>query len=295
VNVLTSDMICCVIVTYNPDGGLVRLVNIIEKQVDKVVIVDNYSGETGYEILLEIVDNNKVHLIRNNENYGIAKALNQGVQWAIEMKYRWVITFDQDSMPYKNIIETISEVYYLFPDKDKIGAIGTNYSNENFNDNYRKNDKEEYRIKDYLITSGCLISTDVFLKVGGFREDFFIDNVDLEYSLNLRKHGKISLITKKTGMDHNAGVPRVKSIFGVALVSSNHNRTRRYYMARNHVALSKEYLFKFPFFIVKMNYFFIGSIIKIIIIDDDKKAKINSTFKGLLDGFFHSSKNKIQF
>lgn len=290
--ILNRNTICCLIITYNPDENLLELSNIILNQVDKIIIVDNNSDRRGLEIIYRIVDNNMVHLIRNNQNFGIAKALNQGVLFAGELKYNWVINFDQDSVPFNNIIEIISEIYSLYPDKNRIGAIGVNFKNVNSKNNYRKIDHKKYREKDYLITSGCLISTKIFFKIGGFREDFFIDDVDLEYSLRLRKNGKISLITKKYGMSHKVGAPKIMKIFGLSLSSSNHNSIRRYYKARNHVILSKEYLFKYPYFIAKTNYFFILSLIKILLIDDDKKTKIIASIKGIKDGILYSSKNK---
>ena len=290
--ILNRNTICCLIITYNPDENLIELSNIILNQVDKIIIVDNNSDRRGLEIIYKIVDNNMVHLIRNNQNFGIAKALNQGVIFAGELKYNWVINFDQDSVPFNNIIEIISEIYSLYPDKNRIGAIGVNFKNVNSKNNYRKIDHKKYRKKDYLITSGCLISTNIFFKIGGFREDFFIDDVDLEYSLRLRENGKISLITKKYGMIHKVGAPKIMKIFGLSLISSNHNSIRRYYKARNHVILSKEYLFKYPYFIAKTNYFFILSLIKILLIDDDKKAKIIASIKGIKDGILYSSKCK---
>ena len=142
-----------------------------------------------------------------------------------------------------------------------------------------------------LLQVACYLSK-VFFEIGGFREDFFIDNVDLEYSLRLRKHGKVSLISKKEGMKHKVGAPKINNIFGINLVSTNHSRIRRYYMSRNHVIMSKEYLFLFPYFIVKLNYFFFLSLLKIVLVDDDKKAKISASFKGIIDGILYSSKSK---
>ena len=286
---LTSNNICCIIITYNPDDRLLGLINTLNSQVDKIIIVDNNSNRFG--LVLQADESNELLLIRNKENFGIAKALNQGVSEAIKMKYDWVITFDQDSTPYNNIIEIISNVYELYPDKSKIGAIGVNALNSKSERYYNVSGSQQYCERDYLITSGCLISVSAFIEIGGFREDFFIDNVDLEYSLRLRKHGKISLITNACGMMHEAGAVIIKKRFGISISTTNHNITRRYYMARNHVILSKEYFLKFPYFILKTNYFFFLSLIKLIISDDNKKLKIKSSLKGIKDGILYNSKD----
>jgi rhamnosyltransferase len=288
---LTKKDICCLIISFNPDDILKRLVYIMRDQVDKVIIVDNNSEGVSSELLQDISEDEKVCLIRNFKNYGIAKALNQGVQMAIIKQFKAVITFDQDSLPCNNIIEIMTEVYDSYPAKDQIGAIGINYCNENLKSRFTTNHKL-FKKKDYLITSGCLLFTDAFLITGGFREDFFIDDVDLEYSLRLRQYGKVCLITSKIGMKHKPGNPKKRKIFGLTLISSNHNSMRRYYMARNHSILTREYLFIFPYFIAKMNFFFILSVLKILLIDDDKKAKFSAILKGLNNGFHYSSELK---
>ena len=290
---IKSNKVCCLIITYNPEKGLLKQVKILEEQVDKVIIVDNNSTGNSLEIIHEIEKNNKLILLRNNENFGIAKALNQGILQAIKMKYDWVITFDQDSMPFDNIFNIISEVYELYPDKNKIGAIGVNFSGTNKDSYYSFSNNQKYIEKEYLITSGCLLSINAFSEIGGFREDFFIDNVDIEYSLRLRKNGKVCLITKDWGMQHKAGDPKIKKLGFLKIVSTNHNSFRRYYMARNHIILSKEYFIRFPYFIAKLNYFFILSLLKIVFSEDDKKNKIINSLKGVNDGLFYQSNKNI--
>ena len=110
--------------------------------------------------------------------------------------------------------------------------------------------------------------------------------------MRLRENGKVLLLTREEGMQHIAGDPGFKNFFGLKLISSNHNIIRRYYMSRNHVILTKEYFFSFPYFIAKLNYFYLISIIKIILIDNDRKAKIKASIKGIKDGILSSFKSK---
>ena len=292
-NTLNPHQICCLIVTYNPDDRLLNIINIIECQVGKTIIVDNNSEGKSAAILSHIAEIDKVFLLRNKVNGGIAKALNQGVRMASQMGYEWVLTFDQDTTPFHDIIESISEVYALYPEKQKIGAIGVNFSSEYSGDYYQFNTNKMYHERDYLITSGCLLSIKAFSEIGGFREDLFIDNVDLEYSLRLKEYGKVSIITKKWGMRHKAGDPKTIKFFGISMVSSNHSSLRRYYMARNHIILSKEYMFRNPYFILKLNIFFLLSLISILLAEDNKIPKLSASFKGMLDGVHYSSKHKI--
>ncbi len=291
-NKLVFNDICCVIITYNPEAGFLTLLETIKKQVSKVIIVDNNSQEKGLDIISSITSDENTILIRNPENLGIAKALNQGIIEAGNLKYNWVITFDQDSTPFDNIIEIISEVYTLYPEKNKIGAIGVNFALANNKSYYNFDSRKKYCEKDYLITSGCLMSVSAFRQVGGFREDFFIDNVDLEYSLRLRRNRKVSLISSKWGMRHKAGEPLTKEISGVKLISSNHSILRRYYMARNHVIMSREYFWIFPYFIAKLNFFFILALFKMVMVENEKGKKLSISLKGMKDGILYPSENK---
>ena len=283
-----KNMICCVVVTFNPDAVLLRLIESIENQVDKIIVVDNCS-ESSNLTALKSLSNNNVLLIYNEANFGIAKALNQGVIQAKEMGYDWVITFDQDSKPFSNLVEILCNVYALYPNKQAIGAIGINMLKANGATYYRASNADAYIEKDYLITSGCLLSVEAFTLIGGFREDLFIDNVDLEYSLRLKKFGRKLLISGECGMHHDPGNPKSRTAFGIKFISSNHNGFRRYYMARNHLILSKKYYYREPYFIAKMTYFFLLSFFQMVVVDDDKASKVLSSIKGVIDGVFYSS------
>jgi rhamnosyltransferase len=285
---LNLKLICCIIITYNPDDVFFNLVKVIKNQVNEIIIVDNSSHLEIRDSLLKLEKDENIQLILNEENLGIACALNQGVIKAKEMNYDWVITFDQDSTPYNNIIDIICDVYLLYPDKSKIGAIGVNFPTDG-GSYYPVSQTSKFHIKDYLITSGCLISIQAFFDVGGFREDFFIDDVDIEYSLRLKKYGKVSIITNEWGMNHKAGHPIYRRFLGLKLIASHHNSVRRYYMARNHIILFKDYIFKYPYFITKASFFFLLSFVNIILFENDKKNKMFASIKGIRDGILYSS------
>lgn len=271
--------ICSVIITYNPTDKLFSLINSIKNQVDEIIIIDNNSKNNLFHN--QLINDNKFHLFKNKENLGVAKALNQGFEIAIEKGYKWVLMFDQDSNPFSDIINNFILSYNDYPFKNKIGMIGLNAYDQNNNVYVNIISSNNYKKRDYLITSGCLISTKVYNSIGKFNESYFIDNVDIEYSLRVRKAKFILLITKKPGMIHKAGDTLTKKIFGFEFESSNHNSLRRYYMTRNHFCLSKKYFYTFPFFIMKLNIFFFLSIISMLIIEKDRKNKLKSILKGL--------------
>lgn len=289
-NILLPDHVCCVIITYKPSHDLINLLKIIGIQAGRIIVVDNNSDNLIFNSLKDIAERDNLFLIENSKNLGIAKALNQGVIKAKELGYDWVVTFDQDSKPFSNIIEILLETYNDYCRQEEIGAIGINFLIENGFNYYPRSIGKRFYVKDYLITSGCLLSIKVFFEIGGFREDYFIDNVDLEYSLRLGINNKVMLITDECGMYHNPGAPLMKVVAGIKIVSSNHNSLRRYYMAKNNVLMSKSYFFKRPYFIAKTNFFFVLAMIKFLLIEENKREKFCSTVRGLKDGLLHSSK-----
>lgn len=289
--VLNKEKICCLVITYN-SSDLLNLINNIKEQVDKIIIIDNNSDFETQKDLIKLSKEYNIRLIFSKENIGIAGALNRGITEARKFEYEWVITFDQDSIPFINIVELISEVYNLYTNKNDIGAIGVNFPMVNEQSYFNFSKTKRYRKKDYLITSGCLLSLNTLFSIGGFREDLFIDNVDLEYSLRLRKNNKVSLITQEWGMFHKVGDPKRKKIGPIYVSTSNHNWKRRYYMARNHVILCKEYFLYFPYFILKLNFFFFLSLFQILFLECDRRNKIRNSFQGIVDGMFYSKSKR---
>ena len=285
------ELVSAVIITYNPQWGeLQHLICTLKEQLGVVIVIDNNSREEIRVNLHEKSIEIGFKLQQNTANFGIAKALNQGVEVAKANGYRWTFTFDQDSKVKNQLVQYTLSVFNGISERNNIGAIGVNALKAN-NDVYYPFEKGlSYKEKDYLITSGTLISIDIFDKIGGFREDFFIDNVDLEYSLRLKANGYRSIITKESSMSHDPGNPIIRKVLGRWIASSNHSSLRRYYMARNHVILSKIYWIKFPYFILKTTYFFIVSILFLTLLESKRKEKLIMTFKGLKDGFLKSSR-----
>jgi rhamnosyltransferase len=80
----------------------------------------------------------------------------------------------------------------------------------------------------------------VALAIGGFREDYFIDQVDHEFCLRARAHGHQVVISRKPVMAHSVGESG-----GVWMpwlgVLPNHPPVRKYYIARNTVVTVKGY------------------------------------------------------
>ena len=85
-----------------------------------------------------------------------------------------------------------------------------------------------------VMTSGNILNLDIWKKIGGFKDWFFIDGIDIEYGLNLKKHNYKILRVNNLEIDHNLGNIEHKKFLNTNYIIGNHNHIRRYYIARNN-------------------------------------------------------------
>lgn len=280
--------ICAVIVTYHPDNHFDERVKRIARQVDSVVIVDNNSNEESVYMIHNLSKDMKVHLILNNENLGIATAINQGVVWAKVNGYQWVLTFDQDTVVENYLVRTLIGVYETINEREKIGIIASNfrdsYSQRSLSVFNSNNADYAWEERKTVITSGSLLSIKAYDEIGPFRDEFFIDFVDLEYCLRLRSKGFKVFLACKPLMLHAIGASTLHNLLWKKTGTSNHSVIRRYYMSRNHMVLIKEYFFKEPIWVATTIFSRIKSIILICLYENFRLTKLKYILLGFLDG-----------
>lgn len=278
--------ISAVIVTFFPDSSFPERVSRIARQVDQVVIVDNNSNKK-IQRVLEGIKNSyvKVHLIRNDKNVGVATALNIGFRWARDRHYAWALTFDQDTVVEEFMVPKLIQAHKLFRDKDKIAVIGSNRIDPNSQRIMvsKKGPDVFLREEKTLISSGSLMSIDVFNKIGPFRDEFFIDSVDHEYCLRARAKGYKNLIVLEPLMKHTIGQGEVHFIIGKKIQASNHAPFRWYFITRNTLILAKEYFIKNFCWSIWSLARFIAGIGVMIIYEKKRFKKLKFIYLGFID------------
>lgn len=282
-----KENICAVIVTFQPDGTFPDCLARIEKQVDRVVIVDNNSNASTVARLHDLPSRLNVELILNDQNLGVAIALNQGVNKAKEHGYPWVLLLDQDTDPLDSMVETLAHVYVNFKQKDKLAVIGSNYWDRTTHQvRYAIESRGESKsvAQKTVITSGSLVTMVAFEAVGGFRDGFFIDHVDHEYCLRAAEKGFKVIMTCEPIMTHNLGAPTTHRLPWRTTGTSNHSPIRWYYMTRNHIILAREYLFKEPAWVIGTSWSRLKSLILMIAFEHDKISKLKYVGLGISHG-----------
>jgi rhamnosyltransferase len=284
---LEKKSVLAIVVTYHPDNLFAERFERLVGQVDAVLIVDNNSGAEAVTMLREAATRLNVGLILNSENVGQAAALNFGVAHAVANGYEWALLFDQDTAPGDNMLEGLREAYNDFPRKDRLAIIGSNYSAPNTTKlriSKLVTNGCPWKERKVVITSGSLLSLPIYKMLGPFRDEYFIDCVDLEYCLRAQSKGFKVIVTAKQLMVHGIGQPTRHRLPWREIDVSNHSRIRWYYMIRNDIDLAKKYLLREPAWVLGSLWTRFKAMLVLCIFEEDRLAKVWYSVMGLFDG-----------
>ena len=285
----SAEKIAAVIVSYNPDRRFPDRLACTTQQVHKAIIVDNCSNGEANAMLRRTASSTSVELIKNNKNLGIATALNQGVQRAAAQGFPWVLTLDQDSNPEPGMVNELISAY-LHASGSKVAVVAPIPVDEDSGRaEYMGLCKGKKGVEiTYALTSGSLLSTSSFALIGPFREDFFIDYVDVEYCLRLRKAGYSVILSCNARLHHNLGAPTFhRFMWKPHVVTSNHLPLRRYYMTRNRLLLVKEYALREPSWAGNEIRAFAKDTVKILLFENDRRKKTGFLLRGVMDALLN--------
>lgn len=278
--------LACIIVSYNIGYDIHKCYNAIKNQVDRVIIVDNGSNKETIDVLKEIEKSKKTDIIFLDENQGIAKALNEGIKLAKNKKYKWIITMDNDSEATKDMVDNMMSVYNNLPcgEKKDIVSIAPIFIDIAYNgEEFKESLDIKYSYVDLVITSGNIVSLDIFDNIGMFREDYFIDYVDNEFCLRILESGKKIIQINKAVLKHHLGNSLEKKILFKSIKSTNHSPVRRYYLTRNSLDVASKYNHLGIRHINNTKRVLFRFVVEILLVEDDKINKIKHMYKGYKD------------
>lgn len=263
-----------VVVVYNPEDSINDCIESYIDFVEKLYVVDNSNSNNKDKL----INNKKIDYIPNYQNLGIAAALNIAAKRAYSEKYDYILTMDQDSKFEDDNLEKLIE-YTKKCDINKIGIVSPWHITKEDNEIYKEDAEEVLEV----MTSGNIVNLKIWKKINGWKEYFFIDNVDIEYCMNLNKHGYKVIRYNKSKLIHNLGNITKGRILWKEVFCTNHNYIRQYYMIRNLYYLEDLYGKYFPEQIEKMKHGAQGRIRRIIFCEKDKYRKIRNMYRGKRD------------
>jgi rhamnosyltransferase len=275
-------------VTFCGGDIISESVKAIIGQVNHLLIVDNHSDAATLKYLDDVRQrySDKVTVVLNEENRGVAAALNQGLRFAVQNGYEWALTLDQDSEAETSMVRRMLEACDRYADRDRVGIIAPQslfVSDGKCTDFPDDGTLTQRAVEvDLTHTSGNLVRLAVLGKVGLFREDLFVDQVDYEFCFRLRRAGLKIVVVTSALMRHRPGDLRSVRFLHKRVFCSNYSAVRRYYIARNGILISKQnrnwsFLRRHSLLVVK-------EVAKVLLYEDHKWAKLRLTLLGVKDG-----------
>ena len=245
----THSEVCAVVVTYNPDSSLEQNVRALLPQVGKVIIVDNQSSPAARSLVAHAASDCEVEVVWNDQNLGIATGLNSGIDRALSYsQYSWIATFDQDSLVPPDFVATI------------------------------------FREVKTLMTSGSFLKSSVFGQDDRFDESLFMDYVDHDFCLRLRRRGFRIIQALGAVLDHRLGSPTSHRILGKRFMVPNYTPVRCYSNARNRVIVYRRFLASDTLWVLQDNLKWLRDTAKLVLAEQNRSGKLASLARGWWDG-----------
>jgi len=248
--------VAIVTVSYNPDP------EILDRQLSQLppdalkVLVDNASRSAIRDDVRRIAEKRGALFLQNDTNIGLPAALNQGATRAqqIRPECRFLLLLDQDTEPgadgierlvasYDRIIALARKPCCIGPRLVDVGT-GLDYGFHQicgwrWSRNYPPADSHEPVPIANLNGSGTLMPFEVFNKLGGLEEDFFIDHVDTEWAFRVLASGYGLYGVPDACFHHRMGEQSLRFWFLRWRVWPDRSPQRHYYLFRNAVRLMR--------------------------------------------------------
>ncbi|MHB1709459.1 MAG: glycosyltransferase [Thermoplasmataceae archaeon] len=259
--------IAALIVTHNPDNRLFQSVYKLVDLVDIIILIDNNSSQRDViEKIKVTLPTDKFTIINLTDNFGIAYALNAGVRHIQSlMLYDYAITLDQDTILLINNLKDIVERANKF--QPLVGAIEL--------PERVYNDRAEFVKIESSFTSGKVVSMEVYKSIK-YREDFFLDQIDLDFDFDLKKAGYTLVAYNIKSIDHKLGVIGRNTIYEPGY--------RLYYIVRNSTTMLIEGKIEFKIYISQIRYWTVHLF---------KEKGLYPVFKPFTLGFLHGVYKKL--
>ncbi|RJQ33017.1 MAG: glycosyltransferase [Actinobacteria bacterium] len=200
---LNLPKVSIILVNYNGIKHLPTCLNSLKeldypKEKVEVVVVDNDSTDGSVELLAK--DFPEVKVVSNKENKGFAPAVNQGAKVAtgshiallnndMKVEKDWLTELAKPLISDSELACTGSKVLDWEGKKIDFVLGMMNFEGRGFQIDFekplRKNEYNEPRYMLFVNGGSMLVNRDVFLKVGGFDEDYFAFYEDVDFGWRL--------------------------------------------------------------------------------------------------------------
>lgn len=207
--------ILCIILHYGSEELTYACLRSLESlNLLDIVIVDNDESQN-----FLLTDFSKIKLLRTGGNYGFSEANNFGVKNSIQNHHQFIFILNNDTYVEK---DAVSEMMKLFDDK-RVGSVGPvmpYYSNKNtiwaaggwinkkrlHIGGYKSITSLNSFQVDYLPGAAFIVRRDLWEKIGGFSELYFLGYEEAIFALELKKYFFECHVSSKAIIYHHVGM-----------------------------------------------------------------------------------------
>jgi len=195
-----------------------------------------------------------ITLISWPDNRGLATALNEGLRQAQQKGCELAFLFDQDSRISASFCDAMTQAWQkaVAVSPQPLAAIGPRLQDPQSGRKtpfrkfslWQRTDRQvsmatDLYDTDFIITSGTLLSLPALKAIGYMKEEYFIDNIDLEWCFRARANGYSLYGTDATCLFHRIGEPSKNPLVNTG-VMVKHSPLRSYYSTRNRLHLRRQ-------------------------------------------------------
>ncbi|MCX6173168.1 MAG: glycosyltransferase family 2 protein [Ignavibacteriales bacterium] len=246
--------------------------------LNRVVVIDNASNDGSLDNLENI--NLPLTIIRNARNLGFAKACNQSAQ-ASEADY--LLFLNPDTLLFKNSLsapiafmqgignEVVGIIgVQLIDEKNNVSRTCSRFPNtfsliymslgldrlfpKIFPGHFMTEwNHQESKVVDQVMGAYFFVRRNLFERLNGFDERFFVYFEDLDFSLRAKKIGYKIYYLSMAQVFHKGGG-----------TSEKIKADRLFYILRSKLLFSKKHFHKFSFLIIAATTFFVEPFVRII-------------------------------
>lgn len=289
--------ITAVATAYHPDERLAAVIEAALESVDGVVVVDNTPAGTpsAADALTGPDGDPRVRVLRSGRNAGLGGALNAGLA-ALPDDAEAVLLLDQDSVLSKELVLGLA----AHLEDPTIGVVSPAPWDPTTDSHYESLSAARYGTvsdRDAVITSGMLLRRSVLdlLGDGGggdagnggrapFREDFFIDYVDLEFCLRLRAHGVRIIQDKSLKLPHSIGDRQVHRFGPLQVPVIHYPAWRHYWIGRNGTILISEHARTRKAWSLRTFLYLTRWLVVTVLFEKERRSCAGAFLRGVRDG-----------
>ncbi len=211
--------ISIVIVNYNGKQVLANCLDSVLKSNTtyryEVIVVDNASTDQSQDILKKY---DQVHSVLNTDNTGFSKANNQGAKLATGT---WLFLLNNDTVVPPDSLQLLADFASKTPD---IGLVGPKLLLKNGQIQEQGSLLGSWQLSgtfakkvSFLTGAAMFVSRELYLRIGGFDENFVFYNEDVDLCKMVRKQHKYIYYLPEATIIHLGG-ESTKSIRIPALI-----------------------------------------------------------------------------